>query len=174
MRQGLWRRLQDRLRLWWLRWVWMRRMRSWLVGSLRHWVRRRCQMLSILGRLSLLLARLVGRRNSVCEAIDVSPEISAVTMRCWTGCGGRTGADICWGAARAASQAARGQVKPQLLLWTCAFDSDTDHVCGYDGIPMQQARGIVVQYLYSHPEERHERASMLAARALSQAFPCQR
>ena len=56
MRQGLWRRLQDRLRLWWLRWVWMRRMRSWLVGSLRHWVRRRCRMLYILGRLSLLLA----------------------------------------------------------------------------------------------------------------------
>ena len=54
------------------------------------------------------------------------------------------------------------------------FDSDTDHVCGYDGIPMQQARDIVVQYLYSHPEERHERASMLAARALSKAFPCQR
>ena len=56
MRQGLWRWLQDRLRLWWLRWVWMRRMRSWLVGSLRHWVRRRCRMLYILGRLSLLLA----------------------------------------------------------------------------------------------------------------------
>lgn len=56
VRQGLWRWLQDRLRLWWLRWVWMRRMRSWLVGSLRHWVRRRCRMLYILGRLSLLLA----------------------------------------------------------------------------------------------------------------------
>ena len=55
-RRRLWRRLQNRLRLWRLRWLWMRRMRPGLVGSLRHWVRRRCRMLYILGRLSLLLA----------------------------------------------------------------------------------------------------------------------
>ena len=53
----LWRRLQNRLRLWRLRRVWMRRMRPGLVGSLRRRVRCRCRLLHILGRLPLLLAR---------------------------------------------------------------------------------------------------------------------
>ena len=57
-------RLQNRLRLWRLRRLWLRRMRPGLVGSLRHRVRWR--LLHILGRLPLLLARneqMVRRRD---------------------------------------------------------------------------------------------------------------
>jgi hypothetical protein len=62
LRSWLWRRLQNRFRLWRLRRLWMRRMRPGLVGRLRRRVCCRCgvcrrrRLLHILGRLPLLLA----------------------------------------------------------------------------------------------------------------------
>jgi hypothetical protein len=45
-------------------------------------------------------------------------------------------------------------------------------LCGWDGVTAQQLRDIVVQYLYTHPADRHERANYLVVRALQAAFPC--
>jgi hypothetical protein len=45
--------------------------------------------------------------------------------------------------------------------------------CFVEGMTLEQGRDVVVHYLNSHPETRHEAAVSLASRALTRAFPCQ-
>lgn len=44
--------------------------------------------------------------------------------------------------------------------------------CGWNGVTSGQLKDIVLQYLYTHPAERHQLANDLVVRALKQAFPC--
>lgn len=55
-----------------------------------------------------------------------------------------------------------------------AHPIDYRDYCIPRGVSHNQLRDVAVLFLRSHPELRHERASVLIPRALSQAFPCNR
>lgn len=47
-----------------------------------------------------------------------------------------------------------------------------DHACYPQGVTLGQGEDVVVQYLKGHPESRQRVAATLAAKALTEAFPC--
>ena len=53
-----------------------------------------------------------------------------------------------------------------------AATTPTISFCGWSGVTSRQLRDVVIQYLNTHPAERHQLANDLVVRALKQAFPC--